>query len=148
MSESKPPCVLVVEDNPDHAELVMAALDEHPGALHLERAADGEEALRFLRGCLAGDGADERRPALVLLDLRLPKIDGIEVLRQMREHEGLRDVPVVVLTSSAAARDMHQAYDNHCNSYLVKPLGYSELRELMGVVRYYWTEHNQTPSNR
>ncbi|MBI5833287.1 MAG: response regulator [Armatimonadetes bacterium] len=146
MSEPLPPCVLVVEDNPDHAELVIAALDEHPGGLLIERAADGEEALRYLRASVGStEGDTAHRPALVLLDLRLPKVDGIEVLRQMREDDQLRQVPVVVLTSSSASRDMNQAYSHHCNSYLVKPLGYGELTELMGWVRHYWTECNKTP---
>ncbi len=139
--------VLLVEDNPDHAELVLAAMaDVSPGTT-VAHVADGEAAIRFLQRFAAegGTGGDDERPGLVLLDLRLPKADGIEVLQRVKSDASLRAIPVVVLTTSDSSRDVVLAYQNHANSYIVKPFGMDALQATMGQVLSYWSSCNHQP---
>jgi CheY-like chemotaxis protein len=134
--------VMLIEDNPDHAELVRRVLDEDGASCEIVHFSDGKEALDCLFGRGDCAGLVSPLPHVILLDLRLTRVDGLEVLRAVKRHEELRAVPVVVLTSSEASRDIAQAYQEHVNSYLVKPVGYEEFRKLMADIRHYWLEWN------
>ena len=138
--------ILHVEDDDAHAELVRRELGKALPRAPVRRVADGAEALAYLYG--EGDYSDRGAnplPALVLLDLRLPKIDGLEVLRRLKEDEGLRTIPVVMLTSSESDRDLARAYGTHVNSYVVKPLDHLRFRELLSEIGRYWMERNKAP---
>jgi len=130
MVQSAPVQVLIVEDNPGDVELARVALGETTLPLAVHVASDGEEAMRFLRQ--QGEFDDAPTPDLVLLDLNMPKMGGLEVLDRMKADEDLRFIPVVVFTSSAAHEDIDGAYDRYANCYITKP---SDLDELVGVVR-------------
>lgn len=138
--------ILLVEDNPGHAELVIRSFEDHRVANNIFHVADGEAALDFLyrRGTYA-DPAAAPRPHLVLLDLRLPKIDGLEVLREIRTSQQLDKMPVVVLTTSHAEVDVCKAYKHHANSYLVKPLDFEKFTQLMDDLGFYWLGWNHYP---
>jgi CheY-like chemotaxis protein len=140
------PVILLVEDDADHSELVRRAIEELGPDVRLVALADGEVALDYLfrRGEWA---ASERspRPDLVLLDLRLPRLDGFSVLREIKSAPALRHLPVVILTSSSSDRDVEQAYAEHANSYLVKPHDYERLVTLLGRTRDYWLVRNRAP---
>ncbi|HWQ67558.1 MAG TPA: response regulator [Methanospirillum sp.] len=142
----KPFLVLLVEDNDDHAELVIRSLEEHRVANHLIRLSNGEEALDYLhRTGQYSDPVSSPYPDLILLDLRLPKIDGLEVLRQIKESENLRNIPVVIMTSSGAERDISMAYDQHANSYVVKPVDFLGFTKMMEDLGFYWLGWNAKP---
>lgn len=145
--EHEPAQVLLVEDNDDHAELVMRQLSEHSIHARLTRVSDGQEALDYLfqEGKYANP-ADSPRPQVVFLDLRLPKVDGLEVIRILKESEELRKIPIVVLTTSEAERDVTRAYVNHANSYVVKPVDFEKFRDLMSELGIYWLNWNTHPS--
>lgn len=138
--------VMLIEDNLDHAELVMRTLAEHQVANQIRHFSEGQSALDYLnrRGEFS-DPATSPRPNLILLDLRLPRIDGLEILKEIKNTEDLRSIPVVVLTTSEADRDIARAYLNHANSYLVKPVGFDEFNELMEDLGFYWLGWNTSP---
>ena len=139
----EPVLVLLIEDNDDHAELVMRQMADHRIANKVIRLADGQLALDYL--FRQGDFQDPKtspRPHVILLDLRLPKVDGLEVLRMLKEAEELREIPVVVLTTSEGERDVAKAYINHANSYIVKPVDYDKFRTLMDDLGFYWMSWN------
>ena len=144
--KGEPVLVMLVEDNADHAELVMRTLAEHHVANRIRHLSDGQAALDYLfnRGLYA-DPVENPRPHVILLDLRLPRVDGLEVLKRIKETEELRHIPVIVLTTSEADRDVTRAYDHHVNSYLVKPVGYEEFSELMEDLGFYWLGWNTNP---
>jgi CheY-like chemotaxis protein len=144
MASDTAPWVLLVEDNPDHAALVMAALADADAATRVTHVADGERALALLLGGPQEAGG-ETTPALVLLDLRLPKIDGLEVLRQVKDDRRARFIPVVILSTSDAASDIVQAYTCHANSYIVKPLGFGDMRRVISQAVLYWSRCNRVP---
>lgn len=135
--------VLLVEDDPDHAELVRRGLEECRAGLDLVHLEDGEAALAYLRDRDA-PGSPER-PHLILLDLRLPRVDGLEVLREIKSSPDLSDIPCVVLTTSRAEGDMVKAYRLHANSYLVKPGSYESFAALMSEIDRYWLRQNSRP---
>ena len=135
--------VLLVEDDPDHAELVRRGLEECCPGLDLVHLEDGETALAYLRDRDA-PGSPER-PHLILLDLRLPRVDGLEVLREIKSSPDLSDIPCVVLTTSRAEGDMVKAYRLHANSYLVKPGSYESFAALMSEIDRYWLRQNRRP---
>lgn len=140
--------VLLVEDDPDHAELVIHSLRGHSIPNRVYHVTDGEEALDFL--CHRGEYSDPSaspKPHLILLDLRLPKVDGLEVLKEIKQSEDLRDIPVVVLTTSEGEKDVVKAYDQHVNSYLVKPTGFKVLRKMIDDTGRYWLQHNRRKSH-
>lgn len=137
--------ILLVEDDPDHAELVRRGLEEYGSRLQLTHLGDGEAALEYLRERAPRDAPD--RPHLILLDLRLPRIDGLEVLREIKDAPDLCDIPCVVLTTSRAEGDMVKAYRLHANSYLVKPGEYDRFVELIADVERYWLEQNSQPAS-
>jgi len=138
--------VMLVEDNPDHAELVMRTLADHRVANRIIHFADGQTALDYLfrQGDYANPSTSPR-PHVILLDLRLPRVDGLEVLRMIKESAELCVIPVVVLTTSEAERDVARAYNNHANSFLVKPVGYEEFTGLMRDLGFYWLGWNTHP---
>ncbi|MEO8362136.1 MAG: response regulator [Vicinamibacteria bacterium] len=143
--------VLLVEDDEDHAELVRRNLLSPPGgasearrACHITHINNGESALDYLHGRAEyADPASHSRPDLILLDLRLPRVDGLSVLADIKSASTLKSIPVVVLTSSAADPDVSQAYLRHANSYLVKPLDLKSFENLMKELGLYWFTWNQ-----
>ena len=139
--------ILLVEDNPDEAELTLLALQQSDVGDRVQWVKDGAEALDYLlcRGSWAGRDA-ARAPLLVLLDLKLSKVDGLEVLRQVRADPRVRLTPVVVLTSSSEERDIEQAYLCGANSYVRKPVDFTELGEVTRQLSRYWLTLNQPPS--
>lgn len=138
--------ILLVEDNEDHAELVKRNFAANQVANNLFHVRDGEEALAYLfrRGGYA-DPALSPTPNLILLDLRLPKVDGIEVLREVKGSEIYKSIPVVVLTSSSAENDIARAYSHNANSYLVKPVDFEKFTRMMKDLGYYWLAWNKNP---
>jgi len=142
----EPALVLLVEDNVDHAELVIRTMENHRIANKIKHFLDGQTALDYLlRRGEYEDPASSPRPQMILLDLRLPRVDGLEVLHQIKEKNDLKNVPVIILTSSDAERDVAGAYDNHVNSYLVKPVGFDEFSKLMNDLGFYWLGWNTHP---
>lgn len=138
--------ILLVEDNMNDAELSLYALKKFKIANHIHHARDGAEALDYLFG--DGDARLARLqhpPRLILLDLKLPKVDGIEVLRQLKSHENTRSIPVVVLTSSREERDILETYQYGVNSYIVKPIDFEQFTEAVRDVGLYWLLLNQVP---
>lgn len=142
----EPILVMLVEDNVDHAELVIRTLEDHRIANRVRHFLDGQSALDYLfhRGEFS-DPAAAPRPHVILLDLRLPKVDGIDVLRAIKESDELKSIPVVILTTSEAEKDVAKAYYNHANSYLVKPVGFEEFKKLMDDLGFYWLGWNTHP---
>ena len=139
--------ILLVEDNVDHEELIRRALEERGAPVGLKVARHGEEAPVYL--FRRGDWSDplrSPRPRLVLLDLRLPRVDGFQVLGAIKSTPTLRDIPVVILTTSASEQDMARAYARHANSYLVKPVDHERFGQLVASVESYWLEHNRQPA--
>ena len=136
--------ILLVEDNAEDAELTLRALRKRNLANHMHWVRDGEEALDYLfcRGQYAGRDAT-RPPKLVLLDIKMPKVDGIEVLKAVKANEKTRRIPVVVMTSSQEERDMAQTYDMGVNSYVVKPVDFNALADLARQAGYYWLAINR-----
>lgn len=138
--------ILLVEDNPDDAELTLHALRKENLANHIHVARDGEEALEFL--FCNGNHAErsfERPPKLVLLDLKLPKVDGMEVLKQLKADPRTRAIPVVILTSSKEERDLVNGYGLGANSYIQKPVDFDQFRDTVKNVGLYWLLINQPP---
>jgi CheY-like chemotaxis protein len=140
----EPLVILLVEDNPDHTELIKRNLEEHRILNKIHHVSDGEAALDYLfrRGSYA-DPKISPRPHLILLDLRIPKIDGLEVLKEIKNSGSLKKIPVVVLTSSEAKNDIKTAYQNYANSYLVKPVDFDTFRQLMDDLGFYWLAWNR-----
>jgi CheY-like chemotaxis protein len=144
--KGEPVLVMLVEDNADHAELVIRTLEDHRIANKVIHFSEGQSALDYLfRRNEYEDPASSPRPDMVLLDLRLPGIDGLEVLRLIKERDELKNVPVIILTTSEAEKDVASAYSHHVNSYLVKPVGYEEFSKLMNDLGYYWLSWNTHP---
>jgi CheY-like chemotaxis protein len=145
----EPILVMLIEDNLDHAELVLRTLEDHQIANKVRHFLDGQSALDYLyrRGEFSGSTATER-PHVILLDLRLPRVDGMEVLKTIKEDPELKSIPVVVLTTSEAERDVAAAYYHHTNSYLVKPVGFEDFKKLMDELGFYWLGWNVNPGFR
>lgn len=142
----RPLTILHIEDNPDHAALVTRCLRDHKVANKLRLVQDGEAALDYmLRRGPYSDPKTSPRPDLVLLDLRLPKVDGLEVLRTVKTTDTLLDIPVVILTSSEGEQDLTRAYEFHANSYLVKPVDFDKFTKMMDELGCYWLGWNRYP---
>ena len=130
--------ILLVEDNPNDAELTLRALRKTDIGARLAIARDGAEALEYLL-------SDRKLPKVVFLDLKLPKIDGMEVLRRTRADERARSIPVVVLTSSQEERDITECYRLGVNSYVVKPVEFDKFYKAVGELGLYWLVLNKSP---
>ena len=131
--------ILLVEDDPDHELLTIRALKKSNIANDIRVARDGEEAIDLLFG------ADAIKPQVILLDLKLPKVDGLEVLRRIRESDTTRMLPVVVLTSSDEERDLVRSYQLGVNSYIRKPVNFTDFAEATRQLGMYWLVLNECP---
>jgi two-component system, response regulator len=138
--------ILLVEDNPDDLELTLHALRQERLANHIEVARDGEEALDFLfcRGPYAQRSFDQP-PRVVLLDLKLPKVDGMEVLREIKKDPRTKAIPVVILTASREESDMVNGYHLGTNGYVQKPVDFDSFRNLVKQLGLYWLVVNEPP---
>jgi two-component system response regulator len=132
--------ILLVEDNPDDAELTIRTLKKNNLANHLIHKEDGQEALVFLFA--------ERSvmPRLILLDLKMPRVDGIEVLRRLKSDERRKVIPVVILTSSNEERDIIESYKLGVNAYVVKPVDFDQFIKAVAQLGLFWMIHNQPPA--
>jgi CheY-like chemotaxis protein len=138
--------ILLVEDNPDDEALAIRALKRHHIGNEIVVAHDGVEALDYLFGTGIYAGRDiNLKPSVVLLDLKLPRIDGLEVLRRIREHEPIKLLPVVVLTTSSEERDLLDSYSLGCNSYIRKPVDFLQFSEAIRQLGMYWLLMNEPP---
>jgi len=137
--------ILLVEDNPNDAELTMEALAEHNLANKVEWVQDGEEALDYLfhRGSFAG--RPNNNPVVILLDLKLPKVDGLQVLKAIKEDETLKTIPVVILTSSREECDLIEGYRLGVNAYVVKPVEFGAFMSAVRELGAFWALINEPP---
>ncbi|MFG0332676.1 MAG: response regulator [Maioricimonas sp. JB049] len=133
---------LLIEDDDDHAQLMIRGLEREVGARQISRIRDGEAALKFFR-----DLSSEPRasfPSIILLDLKLPRISGLELLTAIKTDPVLRTIPVVVLTTSDAESDRHDAFQRHANAYIVKPLEFEDFRRMLRSVHDFWSHWNRS----
>jgi two-component system response regulator len=138
--------IILVEDNPADAELTLDALQTHRLANRVKVLKDGQEALDYFFGMGKYAERDVReRPKVVLLDLKLPKVDGLDVLRQLRADERTKTLPVVVLTSSNEHKDRIKSYDLGVNSYIVKPVEFDKFTDAVAEIGLYWVLMNKVP---
>jgi CheY-like chemotaxis protein len=133
------PPILLVEDNPMDLDLTLRAFNKRRFINAIEVARDGEEALAYVARWDAG----EPIPAVILLDINMPKVNGLEVLEQIKRHPVYRRIPVVVLTSSREDRDLAAAYDLGVNSYIEKPVSFNKFMEVADQIELYWCVTNQ-----
>jgi len=140
-TDSLPPPILLVEDNPVDVDLTLRAFNRKRFVNTIEVARDGEEALAYMPRWEAG----EPLPAVILLDIKLPKVSGLEVLRQLRAHHLFSRIPVVILTSSDDDGDLRTAYDLGVNSYIVKPVDFGKFMAVAEQVELYWCVLNRVP---
>jgi CheY-like chemotaxis protein len=139
--------IILVEDNPADVEMTLAALQQRNLANKVQVLKDGAQALSYILNnvdCRPGQ-ADEHRPKLILLDLKLPKLDGLEVLRRIRSDERTKSVPVVILTSSNEERDRAEGYKLGANSYVVKPVDFDAFAKAVAKIGCYWVLMNKPP---
>jgi CheY-like chemotaxis protein len=144
--KGEPIVILLVEDDLAHIEIIKRNFEASRLANRLISVEDGQEALDYLyRKGKYKDTDQSPLPNLILLDLRLPKVDGLEVLKTIKADPALSSIPVVILTTSPAESDMVKAYKYNANSYLVKPVDFSKFNQLMNTFGYYWIVWNQYP---
>jgi CheY-like chemotaxis protein len=137
--------ILIVEDDPRDVELTMTALEDYKLVNEVVVARDGEEALDYLYCRGSFHGRSHENPAVMLLDLKLPKVDGLEVLKQIKSDERLKMIPVVVLTSSREEQDMLRSYTLGVNAYVVKPVDFHEFINAVKELTVFWAIINQPP---
>lgn len=140
--------ILLVEDNPDDEALTLRALKKYHFSYTVDVVRDGAEALDYI--FCRGTYADKDRsvlPQLILLDIKLPKVDGLEVLKTIREDKHCQHIPVVMLTTSNKEDDIVNSYDNGANSYIQKPVDFTEFLDVVSKLGVYWLAINKTPSN-
>ena len=143
----EPSSILLVEDEKAHAELTERAIRKAGNANRIEVVPDGEHALDYVFN--RGKYADKKKypcPGLILLDIKLPGIDGIEVLKQIKEHPVLKKIPVIMLTTSEREEDIAESYSHYANSYLTKPVGFKEFEEKIMQIDFYWMILNKPPT--
>jgi two-component system response regulator len=137
--------ILLVEDNMNDAELALTALNEYNLANKVEHVKDGPEALDFVFSTGKYSGKNMPAPKLILLDLKMPKLNGLEVLKRLKSDENTKKIPVIMLTSSQEEPDIEQAYELGANSYIVKPVEFDKFVEALKNVGFYWMLINQPP---
>ena len=142
---AKPGRILLVEDDPNDVELTLSALAENGLANEVFVARDGEEALDYLYRREAYASREEGNPIVVLLDLKLPKVDGMEVLKRVKADPHLKSIPVVVLTSSREEQDLVKCYNSGTNAYVVKPVDFQNFVEAVRELGLFWTVVNHPP---
>jgi two-component system response regulator len=134
--------LILIEDNPDDAKLAVRELQKNnlvSNCLHLK---DGEEAIRFFKTNIMDVSESEKQlPKLILLDLKMPKIDGLEVLKELKTHEKTRKIPIVIFSSSNEAKDIKNAYENGADSYIMKPVEFNEFKNVIKEIGLKWL-HN------
>ncbi len=147
-THKEPPYILLVEDNLAHAELIFRSFEVYPGKVNVLHVTDGEAALDYLfrRGIYANP-AQSPRPRLILLDLHLPRVNGLQVLTEIKSFPDLKQIPVIILTTSAAEADLISAYERYANSYLVKPVEFDQLTQLIESLGIYWLDWNSSSGN-
>ncbi len=138
--------ILLVEDNPNDVELILAALRENGLVTNIHVARDGEEALDYLLRQGAHEARSMKNPKVVILDLKLPKVDGLEVLERIKTDPALKSTPVVMLTSSREERDLLRSYDLGTNAYVVKPMSFKKFVGAVKELGSFWVVINQPPS--
>lgn len=141
----QPKTILFAEDNPNDVEMTLAALSDYQSGNEIDVVNDGAEALDYLycRGRFTGRASGN--PAVVLLDLKMPKVDGIEVLTAIKSDPTLRTIPVVMLTASREERDLTRSYEQGANAYVVKPVDFQKFVEAVHQLGSFWTMHNEPP---
>jgi CheY-like chemotaxis protein len=140
--------IVLVEDNPHDARLITRVLNKHDLASHLVVLKDGAEALAFFLG---EDNYIEKAvspPRVILLDLKLPKVSGVEVLRRLKADERTRNIPVVILSSSSEQSDLEQAYESGANSFVTKPIKFAEFAGVVAEIGSYWLQRNTLPGRQ
>jgi CheY-like chemotaxis protein len=146
MNGGEPLIILFIEDDPAHAEITMRNFKKNRISNRIIHLWDGQEALDYLfRQGNYSDPESSPVPHLILLDLRLPKVDGLEVLEKIRSKGNLRYIPTVILTTSEAEIDISKAYDYNVNSYLVKPLDFKQFSDMIETFGFYWVVWNRYP---
>lgn len=145
MSENTCIDILLVEDSPNDAELVMRAMKKEIAGLNLKHVEDGAEALDFIFCKGSYEGKPQENPRLVLLDLNMPKISGLEVLTKIRADKKTRRIPVVVFSSSKEDSDVKNCYDLGVNSYIVKPVEFKDFTQTLSSLSHYWLRLNLPP---
>ncbi|MFQ5671973.1 MAG: response regulator [Nitrospinales bacterium] len=145
MMQGEPLTILLIEDDDAQAELVMRNLENNRMANRVLRFSDGEQALDYLFQWDAEDPTHRPPPHLILLDLRLPKVDGLDVLKEIRSSKLLAKTPVIVLTVSEAAEDIGRAYEQKANNYLVKPFSFEKFSEILNEMGFYWLAWTRPP---
>ena len=143
----EPATILIIEDEEAHAELTHRAIRKAGNANRIDIVPDGEQALDYLfnRGKYT-DKKEYPYPGLILLDIKLPGIDGIEVLKHIKEHPTLRQIPVIMLTTSEREEDVAKSYFHYANSYLTKPVGFKEFEDKVKQIDFYWLILNEPPA--
>jgi len=141
------PAILIAEDNPNDVELTIEALDQHHLANRVTVAHDGVEAMEYLRREGAFSEREPGDPAVVLLDIKMPRKDGLEVLREIRGDPALRRLPVVILTSSREEQDLITSYDLGVNAYVVKPVDFASFIDAVKELGVFWALINERPPN-
>lgn len=137
--------ILLIEDNPYEAELTIRSLKKHNLANRLKHIDDGEEALEFI---YSNDPILPFNPKLILLDLKLPKVDGLDILRRLKSSDSTKSIPVVVLTSSKEEKDIIESYKLGVNSYIVKPVNFESFAQAISELGLYWLLLNQHPTEK
>jgi CheY-like chemotaxis protein len=140
----KPVEIFIVEDNEGDVGLIEEVFEEAKIKNNIHVAEDGEEAVLYLHG--EGKLRGSSRPDIIILDLNLPKKDGREVLREIKEDSNLKNIPVVVLTTSNAEKDIHRAYELHANAYITKPLDFDQFIKVVGSIENFWLEIVKLPT--
>lgn len=142
--DQQPVDILLVEDNPDHVELILKVLQDNNVLNQVHVVTNGEKALNFLYQ--REEYAEAPRPGLILLDIKLPRVDGTEVLRRIKADPKLESIPVVMLTSSVSEQEMVESYSRGANSYIIKPVGFEQFLKVIKDLKFYWLVINILPT--